>query len=95
VTASVWRSRVEKLILDSDGYHFLLLPIFDRVPVSRDIDCLSLAKISEILADADILSTPIFCDISAWGPVQYGRESTHKSVAVRSNQSLGDCMRRG
>ena len=39
MTASVWRSSVEKLILDSDGYRFLLLPIFDRVPVSRDIDC--------------------------------------------------------
>jgi len=39
VTASRWRSRVEKLILDSDGDCFLLLPLFDSTPVSRDIDC--------------------------------------------------------
>jgi hypothetical protein len=38
VTASVWWPRVDKLILDSDGDHFLLLPIFDRTLVSRDID---------------------------------------------------------
>jgi hypothetical protein len=38
VLASRWRSRVEKLILDSDGDRFLLLKIFDRTPVSRDID---------------------------------------------------------
>jgi hypothetical protein len=52
--------------LDSDGYHFLFSPIFDRAPVSRDIDCYSLAKISEILAGADILSTAIFVTFSAW-----------------------------
>jgi hypothetical protein len=40
------------MISDSDGDYFLLLPIFDGTPVSRDIDCCSLAKISEILADA-------------------------------------------
>ncbi len=27
-------------------------------------------------------------------PVQYGRESAHKSRAVRSNATLGDCMQR-
>ncbi len=41
-------------------------PIFCRTPVSRDIDCYSLAKISEILAGADILLTPIFATFSAW-----------------------------
>ncbi len=50
----------------SDGDCFLLLPLFDRMPVSRDIDCYSLAKFSEILADADILSMPIFVMFSAW-----------------------------
>ncbi len=55
-----------ELILDSDGDHFLFSPIFDRTPVSRDLDCYSLAKISEILAGADILSTPIFVMFSAW-----------------------------
>ncbi len=34
VMAPVWRSRVEKLILDCDGDHFLLFPIFDRTSVS-------------------------------------------------------------
>ncbi len=61
-------------------------PIFDRTPVSRDIDCYSLAKISEILVGADILSTPIFVTFSAWWagtnkPVQFGKESAHKSRA--------------
>jgi hypothetical protein len=36
---SRWRSRVEKLIMDSDGDRFLLLPLFDRTPVRRDIYC--------------------------------------------------------
>ncbi len=48
---------------------FLLLPLFDRMPVSRDIDCYSLAKFSEILAGADILSMPIFVTFSAWQAV--------------------------
>ncbi len=61
-----WRSWVCELILDSDGDHFLFSPIFDRTPVSRDIDCYSLAKISEILASADILWRPIFVTFSAW-----------------------------
>ena len=38
VTASRWRSKVEKLILDSYSEHPLLLPFF-RTPRSRDIDC--------------------------------------------------------
>jgi hypothetical protein len=29
----------KKLVSDSDGDRFLLLPLFDRTPVSRDIDC--------------------------------------------------------
>jgi hypothetical protein len=39
VTASKWRSGVEKLISDSDGDNFLPLPLFERTPVSRDTDC--------------------------------------------------------
>ncbi len=50
-----WRLWVSKLILDGDGDHFLFSPIFSRTPVSRDNDCYSLAKTSEILA------VPIFC----------------------------------
>ncbi len=70
---------------------FLLLLLFDRTPVSRDITCWS-------LAEADILLMPIFCEISAWGastnePVQCGRVSTHESLAASCNWSLGDCMR--
>jgi hypothetical protein len=41
---------VYKLILDSDGVPFLFSPIFCRMPVSRYVDCYSLAKISETLA---------------------------------------------
>ncbi len=74
----------------------MFLPIFCRRPVSRDIDCCSLAKISEILAGADILLTPIFVTFSAWfrynKPVQCGRESAHKSRATSGNSTLGDCM---
>jgi hypothetical protein len=51
--------------LDSDGDHFLFSPIFDRTPVRSDIDCYSLAKISEILVGADILSGQIFVTFSA------------------------------
>jgi hypothetical protein len=64
-----------KKTLDSDGDCFLLLPLFERTPVSRDIDCYSLAKISEILEGADILSTPIFVTFLHGGPVHWGRES--------------------
>ncbi len=54
VMASVWRLWLHELILDSGGDWFLLLPLFDRMTVSRDIDCYSLAKFSEIVAGADI-----------------------------------------
>jgi hypothetical protein len=33
--------------LDSDGDYFVFSPLFDRKPVSRYMDCYSLAKISE------------------------------------------------
>jgi hypothetical protein len=57
-----------------------------------------LAKISEILAGADILSTPIFVTFSAWRAginelIQCGRESAHKSGAASGNTTLGDYMR--
>ncbi len=76
--------------------------------MSRDIDCYSLAKISEILEGANILSTPIFCrrqyfvdaniyDVFSMAdrynkPVQCVRESAHKSRAASGNKTLGDCM---
>ncbi len=61
--------------------------------MSRDIDCYSLAKISEILASANILSTPVFVTFSAWlagtnKPVQYGGESAHKSREASGNSTL-------
>jgi hypothetical protein len=45
MTASRRRSRVEKLMLDSYSEHPLLLPFFDRMPRSSDIDRQSLVKI--------------------------------------------------
>ncbi len=86
VTVSVWRLQVQKLISDSEGNCFLLSPIFDRTPVSRDIDCYSLAKISEILAGADILSTPIFVTFSAWRPVQISRYSAGESLPIKAER---------
>ncbi len=70
--------------------------ICSTTPVSRDIDCYSLVKISEILAAADILSTLIFVTFSAWRagtnkPVLCGRESAHESRAASGNITLGDC----
>ncbi len=95
VTASIWRLWVCKLILNSNGDHFLVSPIFCRTPVSRDIECYSLAKISEILAGADILSTPIFVTFSAWWagtispyrageslPIQAGRPAATAHLAT-------------
>ncbi len=83
----------KKLILDSDGDHFMFSPIFNRTPVSRDIDCYSLAKISEILAGANILSTPIFVKFSAWraGTTSQYSAGESKSKAARDNSTLGDC----
>jgi hypothetical protein len=77
--------------MDSDGDHFLFSSIFCRTPVSRDSDCYGLAKISEILADANICD--VFC-MAGWynKPVQCGIESSHKSRAGSGNITLGDCM---
>jgi hypothetical protein len=47
-----------------------------------------LGKISEILAGADIFSTPIFVTFLHGRPVQCGRESTHKSQAQGDHASL-------
>jgi hypothetical protein len=62
------------------------------MPVSRHIDCYSLAKISEILADAKICD--VFC-MAGWynKPIQCGRDSPHKSRVGRCIAVLGDCMR--
>ncbi len=87
-----WRLWVCELILDSDGDHFLFSPIFDRTPGSRYKDCYSLAKISEILAGANILSMPIFVTFSAWGASARSRysagESARKSRAASGNSTL-------
>ncbi len=77
-------------------WSFFVFTNFYRTPLSRDIDCYSLVKISEILAGADILLTPIFVTFSVWRastnkPVQCGRESAHESIAASGNSTLGDC----
>ncbi len=69
---------------------------FTIFSVSRDIECWSLARTSEILGAADILSTPIFWGIPKWWAGtnrtgQCGRKSTHISWPASCNQSLGDC----
>jgi hypothetical protein len=41
-----------------------------------------------------IFSAPTFVTFQHGRPVQYGRESTHKSRVARSNTTLGHCMQR-
>jgi hypothetical protein len=67
--------------------------------VSKDIDCYSLAKNSEFLAAADILVGTKVLDILSFAgqynkPVQYRRESAHKSRAEVGNVSLDVYMYR-
>jgi hypothetical protein len=66
-------------------------PLFDRAPVSRDVDCYGLTKICEILGDAKDLTV-----LSVAGRykqlVQYGGESAHKSRARGAPSSLGVYM---
>jgi hypothetical protein len=69
--------------IGQDGDRFFLLPIFDRTPVSRDIDCYSLAKISEILAGVDIVSTPTFVMFLHGGPVQMSQYSGGESPPMK------------
>ncbi len=90
---------VYELILDSDGDHFLFSPLFDRTPMSRYIDCCSLAKNQGILGGRQHVVGAKICDVSSkagWynKPVQYGRESTHKRKAAGGNATLDDCMQR-
>ncbi len=54
--------------------------------------CYSLAKISEILAGADILSMLIFVTFLHGGPVQISRYSAEVGRAASGNTILGDCM---
>jgi len=86
VMASIWRLWVWELILDSDGDHFLFSPIFCRTPVRRDIDCYSLAKISEILPGANILSTPTFVTFSAWRASTISWYSAGESPPIRAGR---------
>jgi hypothetical protein len=72
--------------LDSDGDHFLFSPIFCRTPMSRDIDCYSLAKISEILAAANILSTPLFVTFSVWRAGTISRHSAGESLPIKAGR---------
>ncbi len=77
-----------KLILDSDSDHFLFSPIFDTTPVSKYIDCYGLAKISEILAGADILSTSIFVTFSAWRASTISRYSAGESPPIKAGRPV-------
>ncbi len=72
--------------MDSDGDHFLLSPIFCRTPVSRDIDCYSLGKISKILVGVDILSTPIFVMFYAWQSGTISRYSAGESQPLKAGR---------
>jgi hypothetical protein len=72
-----------KLILDSDGDRFLLLSIFDRTPVSRDVDCRNLAKISEILAGGDICRRQYFVIFLHGETVQIGLYSEGESSPMK------------
>ena len=56
------------------------------MPVRRDIDCYSLAKFSEILADADILSMPIFVMFSAWWAGTTSWCSAGESLPLKAGQ---------
>jgi hypothetical protein len=56
--------------------------------VSRDIDCYSLAKISEILAGANILSTPIFVMFSAWQASITSRYSEGESPPIKAGRPV-------
>ncbi len=52
--------------------------------MSRDIDCYSLAKISEILAGANILLTPIFVTFSAQRAGTTSRFSAGESLPIKT-----------
>ncbi len=77
---------IVELILDSDGDHFLFSPIFDRTPVSRDLDCHSLAKISEILAGADILSDANIFDVFCMAGRTISRYSAGDNPPIKAVQ---------
>jgi hypothetical protein len=47
---------------------------------------------SEILVGTYMLLTPMFVTFLHGGPVQFGRESAHKSRAASGNTTLGDCI---
>jgi hypothetical protein len=77
---------IVELILDSDGNHFLFSPIFDRTPVSRDLDCYSLAKVSEILAGADILSDANICDVFCMAGRPLSRYNAGENPPIKAVQ---------
>ncbi len=56
------------------------------MPVSRDIDCYSLAKISEILTGANILSTPIFVTFSARQAGTISQYSAGESPPIKAGR---------
>ncbi len=66
---------------------------FDRTPISRDRDCYGLTEISEISGGRQRFGLrQRFDHFQHGGPVQYGRESAHKSRALGIHSSLGVYM---
>ncbi len=60
-------------------------PCFDRAPLSRDIDCYSLTKISEILGGRQRFGMCQRLDhFECGGPVQTGRYSTGESPPIKA-----------
>ncbi len=68
----------------------MIFRFFNRTSVSRDRDCYGLTKISEILGGRPRLDH--FEQAGTNRPVQYGRESAHKSRAQGVPSSLGVYM---
>jgi hypothetical protein len=79
---------VYKMISDNDGDHFLFSLIFNRMPLSRDINCYSLVKISKILAGANILLMPIFVTFSAWRAGTTSRYSVGESPPIKAGRPV-------
>ncbi len=89
ISGSLWRPLYvlgKRTDIGQDGDRFFILPIFYRTPVSRDIDRYSLAKISEILAGVDILSTPTIVMFLYDGLVQMSWYSGEESPPMKAGR---------
>jgi hypothetical protein len=68
--------------------HVLHRRFFDWTPRSRDTGHCSLTKISEILADANILSTPIFVTFLAWRTSTTRRGIMGRCVPIKAGRAV-------